>query len=139
MILDDITIDTIAAFRQYVDDSVANDDRYGAATRCDGDDGKVLATRFDAGPSCWFEVVIHLPTSQVRVGFLTSDAEVDEELAESIRESAGSLSAYVGEGFKEAGLAWASPIVNHESHRLEADATRGRCPRTSSRSAAAGH
>jgi hypothetical protein len=115
MNLDDTTIDTIAAFRKYVEDSVANDDRYGAATRCDADDGTVLATRFDAGSSCWFEVVIHVPTAQVRVGFLTTDSQVDEELAEAIRESVGSLAAFVGEGFQEAGLEWESPIVNHET------------------------
>jgi hypothetical protein len=99
MTLDELAINTIEAFRQYVEDSVASDDRYGAVTRCDADDGKILATRFDAGPSCWLEVVIHVATPQIRVGFLTTDANVDEELAEAIKESADSLSAFVEDGF----------------------------------------
>ena len=48
----------IEAFRTFIADTVATDIRYGLSERHDRDDESTLATRFNPGPSCWFEVAV---------------------------------------------------------------------------------
>ena len=76
----------IEAFRTYIEDSVANDDRYGVSNRLDRDDASTLATRFEATPTCWFEVALRPLIPQIRVAFLTNDRWLSEELEQAIQD-----------------------------------------------------
>jgi hypothetical protein len=103
----------IEAFRRYIEDSAANDDRYGPASREDREDGSLLATRFGAAPSCWFEVAVRPYVPQVRVGFVTSDRWKSEEAEQAIEDSGDTMEEFVELGFEEAGLSWPKPPVEH--------------------------
>lgn len=101
----------IEAFQEYVEGAVEADDRYGAMSRCDGEGGSIVASRFEAGRSCWFEVAVHLDVPRLTVGFLTSDASMVREIEQAIEDSDGTIQGYVAEGFCEAGLDWPDPKV----------------------------
>jgi hypothetical protein len=103
----------IESFRGYVEDTVAADDRYGPKQRLDREDGSTLATRFSAGPKCWFEVAIRPFIPQVRVGFLTEDRWKSEECEEAIQDSGDTMQEFVGMGMQDAGLDWSEPPVEH--------------------------
>ena len=105
--------DRIEAFRTFIADSVATDDRYGPAARHDREDGSTLATRWHAGPSCWFEIAVRPLIPQVRVGFLTEDRWKSEELEQAIQDSGDTMSEFVGVAMEDAGLDWPEPPVEH--------------------------
>ncbi len=113
MALDEESRATIEAFRAYIEDAVAGDERYGQAERLDRDDESTLATRFQAGDSCWLEVAVRPLIPQVRVGLLTDDRWKSEEIEQGIQDSGDTMEAFVGLGFAEAGLDWSLPPVEH--------------------------
>ncbi len=101
------------AFLTYIEDTNAADERYGVPQRNQRDDGTTVATWFEAGPSCWFEVAVRPQIPQVRVAFLTDDRETSEELEQIIEDSDHTMEEFVGAGLKEAGLRWSDPPVEH--------------------------
>ena len=103
----------IEAFRNYIEDSVTSDDRYGTKSRHDRPDESILASRFEAAPKCWFEVAVRPTIPQVRVGFLTNDRWISEGAEEAIESSGDSMNEFVESGFDDAGLEWANPPVEH--------------------------
>jgi len=103
----------IDAFLEFIAGTVAEDDRYGPMTRCDRADGSVLAIRFDSGPSQWLEVAVTPEQSEIRVGFVTSDSAIRDEIAEGLKESSEPLSRLVEAAFVDAGLEWPDPPVEH--------------------------
>jgi len=103
----------VEAFRTYIEDAVEADERYGPKQRHDREDGSTLATRFSAGPNCWFEVSVRPLIPQLRVGFLTDDRWKSEELEQHIQDSGDTMQEFVGLGFEEAGLPWPEPPVEH--------------------------
>lgn len=113
MPLDEQTRKTVEAFRVYIEDMVAADERYGAVERRDDEDESTLATRFEAGPSCWFEVAVRPMIPQIRVGFLTNDRQRSEDIELAIQESGGTVGQFVEVGFSDAGLNWPEPPVEH--------------------------
>ena len=113
MALDEQTREIVEAFREYVEDSVAADERYGTAERHDCEDESTLATRFHAGASCWLEVAVRPTVPQIRVAFLTNDPSINTEIEQALEDSGGTLTQSVGLGFTEAGLRWAEPPVEH--------------------------
>ncbi len=117
MPLSEEDVELIEAFRDYVEDFVAEDDRYGPVSRVNSDDHSIMASRFEAGPSAWFEIAVHPAIPQVRVGFLTRDTAVGDEVEQGLKQEGGTLSGYVGGGFREAGLDWPHPPVEqyHEA------------------------
>ena len=118
MPLDEQSRSIVGAYREYIEDYVGTDDRYGPATRHDAQDESALITRFEAAPSCWFEVALRTSKPQIRVGFVTANQSVDEEIQQAIQESGDTIEAFVGSAFQEAGLEWAAPPV--ERSRNEA-------------------
>ncbi len=113
MALPEDLVERIESFRSYVEGAVEADDRYGKVSRHDRDDGSTLASRFEAGESCWFEVAVRPMIPQVRVGFVTSDRWKSEELEQAIQDSGDSMEEFVESGFTEAGLDWDEPPVEH--------------------------
>jgi len=111
MTLSNADLDRIEAFRTFIEDSVSADERYGAAARHDREDGSTVATRFSAGPTCWFEVAVRPLIPQVRVGFLTDDRWKSEETEQAIQDSGDNMHEFVEIGFEEAGLEWPNPPV----------------------------
>ena len=111
MALEDRDWASIRAFREYIIDALAIDERYGSATRYDAPDESMLITKFEAGPSCWFIMAIRPADFRVRVGFLTDDPAIYQELLDWIEETGESIEAIVGVGFTEAGLEWSDPPV----------------------------
>ena len=104
----------IEAFRAYIEDSVASDDRYGGSSRHDHNDDSILATRFEVGPSWWFEVALRPLIPQVRVAFLTDDRRKGEEVEQTIRSSGDTIEECVAIGLTEAGLDWKNPVVERD-------------------------
>ena len=113
MPLTDLDREIVEAFRRYVEDSVVSDDRYGPAQRHDRDDESTLATHFEAGPGCWFEIAVRPMIPQIRVGFLTNDRETSEEVEQAIQDSGDSMEKFLEPGFADAGLDWKQPPVEH--------------------------
>ena len=103
--------DCIESFRTYIQETVATDDRYGQAERNDAKDQATLATRFMEGPSCWFEAAVRPAAKEIRVGFFTMDAAINDECLAVIAESGVSPEQFVGEAFGEIGLDWSEPPV----------------------------
>ena len=103
----------IEMFRDYVAGAVAADDRYGPATRHDQEDESTLALRFEPATACWFEVAVRPFLPQIRVAFVTRDQTRSEEIEQAVAEAGGSLEAFVGEAFRDAGLDWPDPPVEH--------------------------
>jgi hypothetical protein len=119
MPLSRLELESIETFRGYIEDSVAADERYGPAARQDSDDGAVLATRFEAGPSCWFELVLRPLIPEVRVGFLTGDQAVCGEIEQIVEDAGDTVEGLVASGFAEAGLDWPDPAVERENDDQE--------------------
>jgi hypothetical protein len=107
--------EVVEAFRQFVEDSVEADERYGAGSRHDRPDGSRLVTRFHAGGPCWFDVTLRPAEREVRVGFVTDDEGTRDGIDEMIAESGQSASRFIGSGFLEAGLDWLDPPVEKET------------------------
>ena len=107
----------IEAFQNFIEGTVEADDRYGAVSRCDDAGGTILASRFEAGPTCWLEVAVHASAPQVRIGFLTSDESIGQEALQVLEESGATLQEHVAQSFSDAGLDWADPPVEqvHEA------------------------
>lgn len=103
----------IESFRAYIQDTVATDDRYGPAERKDSSDQSMLSTRFMEGRSSWFEVAVRPAKREVRVGFFTTDAAINEDCEQVIAESGVSPERFVGEAFAEIGMDWSDPPVEH--------------------------
>lgn len=101
----------VALFREFVEDSVAADDRYGPVTRHDAADESVLASRFDMTEGCWLEVAVLPHESKIRVGFGGSERDHADQLEQSATESGATLSQFVGTCLVEAGLDWVDPSV----------------------------
>lgn len=104
-------LNRIDAFRDYIEDTVATDDRYGSPVREDSDSS--FASRFHEGTSCWFEVAVLPAAKQVRVGFFTTDAAINTDCEQVIAESGETSTRFVGLAFEEAGLEWETPAVEH--------------------------
>jgi len=113
MALDEHSRETVEAFRDYIEGAIAGDERYGDAARDDRADESTLATRFQAGGSCWLEVAVRPFVPQVRVGLFTDDRWVSEEIEQGIQDSGDTMEEFVGLGFAEAGLDWHEPLVEH--------------------------
>jgi hypothetical protein len=101
----------IEAFRDYIEDSVLSDDRYGAASRHDTEPKSLFATRFEVAPECWLAVEVLADQARVAVAFLTSDHSRAELVEQAIAEAGGDASRYLGEAFQEAGMDWPDPPV----------------------------
>ena len=108
--------DLVEAFRMFVEDTIANDDRYGPLTRSDREDESILVSWFEAGPGCWLEVAVHPTVPRVCIGFLTDDRSTSEGIKEAIQESDQSLRDFVVAGLREAGLDWTDPPVEHNDN-----------------------
>lgn len=102
---------TVDEFREYVEDAVAPDERYGPPIRWEAPDGSVLVSRFDAGGRCWFEVAVHAGVPSVQVGLLAADPEIAEDIKATIAEVEGGAADWLAENFAEAGLDWSDPPV----------------------------
>lgn len=111
MVLPEQDANRIESFREYIEDTVSTDDRYGSPVRQDSD--AVLATRFYEGSSCWFEVGVLPANKQIRVGFFTSDPTINSDCEQVITDSGETTVRFVGQAFVEAGLDWPSPSVEH--------------------------
>ena len=105
--------DILESFREFVEDGCEHDDRYGQARRNDSEDGSVLATVFEAGEACWFEVAVIPEIPQIRVSFIVTDQALIEDFREAMRESEASLEQVVRGSFAEAGLDWPDAPVHH--------------------------
>ena len=105
----------IRDFRQWCEQNLQGDERFGAPTRDDRTDHSTLATRWPtkANPQVWLEIAVRPFLPQVRVGLVTDDRWKSEDLEEKIQESGDTMSEFVGLAFEEAGLPWAEPPVEH--------------------------
>ncbi len=117
MTLDEDSLDLIEAFLEYVEDSVVADDRYGQTTRVDAEDGSTIAIRFEAAASCYFEVAVRTDGTLIRVGFLTDDPVVGEEVEHALEGSGETAEDFLGSGFVHAGLDWLQPPVERSSEQ----------------------
>ena len=103
----------VSEFRRGVEEHLRGDARLGAAVRDDRADSSQLTTRFPAGEKLWLEVIVRPGIPQVKVGIMTDDRWINEELEESIEETGDTMEEFIEFGFDEAGLDWRCPIVEH--------------------------
>ncbi len=111
----------IRDFRQWCEQNLQGDERFGAPTRDDRTDHSTLATRWPtkANPQVWLEIAVRPFLPQVRVGLVTDDRWKSEDLEEKIQESGDTMSEFVGLAFEEAGLPWAEPPVEHYRDQMK--------------------
>jgi len=113
MSLTELDRNRINDFRTYIEDALAQDDRYGSPARHDREDDSILATRFEVGPNFWLELGVRPFIPQLRIGILTDDRWKSEELEGLIESSGDNMVEFVELGFDEAGLDWKNPPVEH--------------------------
>ncbi len=107
--------DLVVSFRQWLESSLENDERFVGADRHDRDDGSTLATRWRTRTNerVWFEVAVRPAIPQIRVGVLTDDRWKSEDFEQKIEESGDTMSEFVEMGFEDSGLTWKDPPVEH--------------------------
>lgn len=103
----------MGAFRRRLHDAFDGDARFRAVAQHDRPDGSAQATRFELAPCLWLEVCVRPGIPQVRVGVVTDDRWLSEDLETVIEDSGDTMSEFVELGFEEAGLSWPEPIVEH--------------------------
>jgi hypothetical protein len=103
----------IDRFRAWCEQEFGVDERWGAPTRHDREDGSLLATRFKVADSLWLEAALRPQIPQFRAGLVTDDRWTSEDLEQTIEDSGDTMSEFVELGFDEVDLAWTDPIVEH--------------------------
>lgn len=104
MLITDEDWATVDAFRTYVEDSTACDDRYGASSRDDQPDDALFVSLFDAGPSCWFAITVDAAAPRISVGLLVDGEAQTANMKRAIEELGKTVEELVEWGFQEAGL-----------------------------------
>ena len=100
-------------FRTALEAELSDDERFGPAVREDRADGSTRCTRFHVGGRIWIEVALRPQIPQLRVGVMSDDRWVNEELEEAVEETGDTMSEFIEFGFDEVGLEWAAPVVEH--------------------------
>lgn len=104
---------SIDAFFEYLTGIEADDERYGQAVRHDGEGGLLSVLHFSCGPSQWIEVAVMPESKEVRVGFVTGDPAVCDDIAEGLKQTETTLDQFVESEFANAGLSWPGAAVEH--------------------------
>lgn len=81
--------------------------------RRDRDDRWVLISRWPIDGRWWLELTIRPTLPQVRMGVMTDDPERCRDAEKMIADLSLTIREFVGLGFKEAGLDWPEPPVEH--------------------------
>lgn len=113
MPLSQVDRERIAAFRDALERRYRTDARITEISRHDRDDESTLATRLAVGDKLWLEVTVRPSIPQLRVGIMTDDRWLSEDLEQVIEDSGDEMSEFVEAGFEEAGLTWHEPQVEH--------------------------
>lgn len=103
----------VQSFRAKLRDALGRAPHFGPSLDVDRADGSALATRFQVAPRLWIEVCLRPDLPQLRVGVVTDDRWLSEDLETLIEDSGDTMSEFVELGFEEAGLTWREPIVEH--------------------------
>lgn len=103
----------VTSLRRRLRDALGADPRFHGLHDHDRADRSSLATRFELAPRLWLEVCVRPGVPQVRVGVVTDDRWLSEDLETVIEDSGDTMSEFVELGFEEAGLTWPAPIVEH--------------------------
>jgi hypothetical protein len=111
--------DQVADFRQWMERDLNQAGRFGAPQREDRDDHSTLTTRWKASETLWVEVTVRPLIPQVRVGLVTDNRWISEEMEQAIEDSGDSMCEFVGLGFCDAGLNWDEPGVEHYREKLK--------------------
>ncbi len=102
--------DIVDHFREFIEDVVGGDERYGEPARVNA--GGVMGSRFVVTDECWLEAVVRTGIPEVRVGFVTADPAVRDGITEMLADAGQTMAIFVGAGFEEAGLDWPNPTVD---------------------------
>jgi hypothetical protein len=81
--------------------------------REDRDDGWMLASRWQADRKSSYELSIRPTIPQIRVGIVTEEPERDRDLVDMIEAAGLTAREFVELGFRQAGLDWPAPPVEH--------------------------
>ena len=100
-------------FRTAIETELSQDERFGPATREDRPDGSTRGSRFHVGGRIWLEVAVRPQIPQIRVGVVSDDRWVNEELEEAVEETGDTMPEFIEMGFDEVGLEWPEPVVEH--------------------------
>jgi hypothetical protein len=115
MMLTDEQCATIEAFRSFIEDSCALDDRYGFASPVEDAARGVFESRFAAEEASWFVVTVMASVPEVRVGYMMADPRHHAELVRAIEEMGETVDSFVGAGLREAGLDESTLTVEQDS------------------------
>lgn len=104
---------TVADFRDWIEAAVRRDAHFQNMERADREDESTLATRWQSGTNLWYEVTVRPFLPQARVGVMTDDRWLSEELEQKIEDSGDTMQEFVEMGLEAAGLSWLDPPVEH--------------------------
>jgi len=106
-------LDSVAAFRDWLTEQLAVNERMGPAQTDDRDDGSTLTTRWPIGENLFMQVTLRPLIPQVRVGIVTDDRWKSEEIEQGVQDSGDTMEEFLELGFSDAGLDWDEPPVEH--------------------------
>lgn len=101
----------VDSFLSFVAGECSGDDRYGESESFRRDAENIIGVRFTLGPNCWLETSVETESPRVRVGFMTDDDNIRNDLMGLFDEMEESPSQVLERALDEAGLPWESPPV----------------------------
>ena len=119
MVLHETQQGQVADFRRWVEGELSRSSRFASPSHDDREDHSTLTTRWPVGESVWIEVTIRPLIPQVRVGVVTDNRWISEEMEQVIEDSGDTMSEFVGLGFCDVGLDWAEPGVEHYRDKMK--------------------
>ncbi|MFQ5463293.1 MAG: hypothetical protein ACE5E5_11790 [Phycisphaerae bacterium] len=105
----------VDAFLDYLDGEFSGDERYGPAERYDRKDESSRALRFSLGPNCWIEAAVRPAVPEVRVGFVTDERSIFDEILNLLADAEETPSENLERALADAGLPWEDPVVDQET------------------------
>ncbi|MGB0715598.1 MAG: hypothetical protein ACPGXK_06965, partial [Phycisphaerae bacterium] len=101
----------VDSFLSFVEGECSGDDRYGESSNFRREEDHMVGVRFALGSSCWLEASVETSSPRVRVGFLTDDDNIRNDLMGLFSEMEETPTQVLERALDEAGLPWENPPV----------------------------
>jgi len=105
----------VDAFLDFLDGEFSGDERYGPAERYERKDESARALRFALGPNCWIEAAVRPDVPEVRVGFVTDERSIFDEIVNLLADAEETPSENLERALTDSGLPWEDPVVEQET------------------------
>ncbi len=105
----------VDAFLDFLDGEFSGDERYGPSERYDRKDESSRALRFSLGPNCWIEAAVRPNVPEVRVGFVTDERMIFDEIVNLLADAEETPSQNLERAMADSGISWEEPVVDQET------------------------